>query len=64
MVRTDWIQPAWDSSMAHLIIVIYPLVPQKFENFLNSCQATIRFLRTAPYSNMTLTKLTPQTYHH
>ena len=48
MVHTDWIQPAQDRSMAHLIIVIYPLVPQKFENFLNRCQATISFSRTAP----------------
>ena len=24
MVHTDWIHPAQDSSMAHLIIVIYP----------------------------------------
>jgi hypothetical protein len=40
MVHTDWIQPAQDSSTAHLITVIYLQVPQKFENFLNSCQAT------------------------
>ena len=64
MVHTDWIQPAQDSSMAHLIIVIYLQVPQKFENFLNSCEATISFSKTAPYRKMTLIKLTPQTYHH
>jgi hypothetical protein len=48
MVCTDWIQPTQDSSMAHLIIVMYLQVPQKFENSLNSCQATISSQRLLP----------------